>query len=74
MAYKQAGPQIQQGLAELLDYVRDAEEAAYRESRHRRGRDDYHYAPEAAPNHIFHRIVLLGRWLDGTVDRDGTPR
>ena len=55
-------------------YVRDAEEAAYRESRHRRGRDDYHYGPEAAPNHIFHRIVLLGRWLDGTVDRDGTPR
>ena len=48
MAYKQAGPQIQQALAELLDYVRDAEEAAYRESRHRRGQDDYHYAPEAA--------------------------
>ena len=74
MAYKQAGPHIEQALAELLDYVRDAEEAAYRESRHRRGRDDYHYDPEAAPNYIFHRIVLLGRWLDGTVDRDGTPR
>ena len=52
MAYKQAGPHIEQALAELLDYVRDAEEAAYRESRHRRGRDDYNYAPEAAPNYL----------------------
>ena len=73
MAYKQAGPQIEQALAELLDYVRDAEEAAYRESRHRRG-ETTTTTPQAAPNYIFHRIVLLGRWLDGTVDRDGTPR
>jgi len=74
MAYKQAGPQIQRALAELLDYVRDAEEAAYRESCQRRGRDDYHYDPKATPNHIYHRIVLLDRWLEGSVDRDGTPR
>jgi hypothetical protein len=71
MAYKQAGPQIQRVLAELLDYVRDAEEAAYKETR--RGRND-DYDPRATPNHIYHRIVLLSRWLEGTVDRDGTPR
>ena len=59
MAYKRAGPQIQQALAELLDYVRDAEEAAYRESRHRRGRDDYHTAPRLPPIISFTGLFCL---------------
>lgn len=31
------------------------------------------YNPNRAKTHVYHRIVLLQRWLDGTINRDGEP-
>jgi hypothetical protein len=67
MAYKQMVPELQKALQVLLEYNHEEERHFLEVANF----DEYN--PNRAKTHIYHRIVLLQRWLDGTINRDGEP-
>ena len=73
MAYKQAGPQIHRRSQSYLIMFEMQRRPPIEKAVIVAG-EITTTTPPRLPHHIFHRIVLLGRWLDGTVDQDGTPR